>query len=55
MTDDISTLHPSPISNVHEDFEPISEIDDLCFTPDISKCMQKIESNTNLIDEEPSE
>ena len=42
MTDDISTLNPSPISNVHRDFEPISEIDDFSFSPSISKCMQNI-------------
>ena len=52
MKDDISTLHPSPISNVHRDFEPISEIDDFSFPPYISKCMQNIESNTSFIDED---
>ena len=52
MTYDISTLNQSPISDVHRDFTPISEIYDISFTPSISTCMENIESNTSLIDED---
>ena len=54
MTDEISTLNQSPISDVKRDFGTISEIDDISFTPSISKCMENIESNTSLIDEDES-
>ena len=43
MKDDISTLNTSPTSDIHQDFAPISEIDDISFTPSISKCMENIE------------
>ena len=50
MTDEISTLNTSPISDFNRDFGTISEID----TPSISKFMENIESNTSFIDEDES-
>ena len=48
----ISTLKTSPISYLDRDFGTISGIDDISFTPFMSKCMVNIDSNTSLIDED---